>query len=116
MAHQPERAWALLLLLSLPAAILAPTFPTLAIVVLAFTRVRTHWAEISANTDAHAHAPIERTSRIAALVIMVGVLLAGSIGMHSMHQSAHDLRALTTEQSQAFPGASEGPTVSRQNP
>ncbi len=112
MQSQPERAWVLLFLLSIPALVLAPSIPTILLLLLAFTRVRTNWPAISAGTDAHAGGPVDGTNRLSALVITLGVLIAASLGMHAMQQTSDEVRELRQgDQVTRVPGAVPGPTI-----
>lgn len=116
MAPQPDRAWALLFLISLPVVIIASTLPTLLIAVLAFTHVRTRWSEVVDNTDEHADGPLDRTNRLGALVITAAVVIVAGIGFNAMHQSTDELRGLQQQERTAFPGALEGPTIDEPTP
>lgn len=112
MDSQPERAWLLLFLVAIPAMVLAPSIPTILLLLLSFTRVRTGWSEITGAADHHADGPVDQTNRASALIITVGVLVAASLGLHAMHQSSAELRTLQSERGvSTVPGAVQGPTV-----
>ncbi|MEH3054292.1 MAG: hypothetical protein PGN13_09845 [Patulibacter minatonensis] len=115
MATQPERSWALLCAASAIAMVLAPSLPTIALLLLSFTRVRTHWAAISAGDDT-SEERVDATNRTSALVIVLGVLLASSFGMHVMQLSSSDVDAMRAADDIVVPGAVQGPTVDELHP
>lgn len=112
MASQPERAWVLLFLLSIPAMVLAPSIPTILLLLLSFTRVRTNWGAISRGEDEHAGGPVDGTNRLSALIITLGVLIAASVGMHAMQQTSAEVNELRqSDEVTRVPGTIPGPTI-----
>ncbi|MBO9531561.1 MAG: hypothetical protein J7513_01115 [Solirubrobacteraceae bacterium] len=116
MQMQPDRAWGLLLLVSLPAVFIASIVPTLAIAILALTHVRTRWAQVQADADDYADGPVDRGNRRGALIITLAIVIVSAIGFNAMHQSVEDLRGLQQQERTAFPGAEQGPTIDEATP
>ncbi len=112
MQSQPERAWVLLFLLSIPALVLAPSIPTILLLLLAF-HPRAH--QLAGDQRRHRRprgGPVDGTNRLSALVITLGVLIAASLGMHAMQQTSDEVRELRQgDQVTRVPGAVPGPTI-----
>ncbi len=116
MEYQSDRAWGLLLLVTLPSVFIASTLPAILIAILAFTQVRTRWPQLVAGADDHASGPLDRTNRLGALILTLAVIAASSVGINAMHLSTDDLRGLQQQERTAFPGATEGPTIDAPQP
>ncbi|MBJ7473318.1 MAG: hypothetical protein JHD16_18570, partial [Solirubrobacteraceae bacterium] len=116
MACQPERAWALLAVISVVALAVAPSLPGLGVVGVCLAQVRRRWAGISRGDDLHQDGPVDGTNRLSAVLLTVFVLLASAIGMQAMTLSPQDLRAADVEATPAVPGTVKGPTIGPPTP
>lgn len=112
MRAQSERAWALLLGLGVLSLLVEPTIPALLIVVLAFTRVRTHWAAVRDGEDESEISDVlTEGGRRATMALLAAALLASSLGALAMTEDPVSLRQTDAISPTAFPGATEGPTI-----